>query len=261
MRNGFTLVELSIVLVILGLLTGGILAGKSLIRSSELNSVLTEYKRYVAGVQTFRDQYNGLPGDITTATRAWGDQATGTGACADAGIPDGSPGTCNGNGDGTVAGNTSNERFRFWQQLALAGMIEGSYTGIAGSGGSQHHVPGQNCPASKLSNTGWTVDSHVNTYAGDGNNLWSWTVNTAPGHMFKMGYAATNDETYDPAFTQEEIWNMDKKIDDGKPGLGKVWTRYWANCTDAADRDSAATANYKFTSTDKQCAPYFVRAF
>lgn len=102
MDRGFSLVELSIVLVILGLLTGGILAGQSLIRAAELRSVITTTDRYQAAVYSFRDKYFALPGDMRNATSFWGDQATGPSACADAGITDGTPGTCNGNGDGLI---------------------------------------------------------------------------------------------------------------------------------------------------------------
>ena len=53
MTKAFSLVELSIVLVILGLLTGGILAGQNLIRAAELRSVITEFKTYQTAVMTF----------------------------------------------------------------------------------------------------------------------------------------------------------------------------------------------------------------
>lgn len=259
--RAFSLVELSIVLVILGLLTGGILAGQSLIRAAEMRSIPTDYQRYVTAVQTFRDKYMALPGDMANATRFWGDQATGTGACADAAVADGSPGTCNGNGDGRVAGTTSNERFRFWQQLAMAGLIEGSYTGIAGSGGAEHHIAGQNCPAGKISNTGWVADSAFAAFAGDG-YLWSWSLEEAPYHEFKTGAPATNTEYYNRAFTAEEAWGVDTKIDDGKPGLGKVWVRFWDECTNATAHTQKATAEYSFTeASGRQCAFYFVRAF
>lgn len=69
--RGFSLVELSIVLVILGLLTGGILAGQSLIRASELRSVSTELQRYSSAIYSFRDQYMALPGDMLNATSFW----------------------------------------------------------------------------------------------------------------------------------------------------------------------------------------------
>ncbi len=72
MRHGFSLVELSIVLVILGLLTGGILAGKSLMRASELRAVSTEYQRYLTAAQSFRGKYFELPGDFSKAQSFWG---------------------------------------------------------------------------------------------------------------------------------------------------------------------------------------------
>ena len=72
MRSGFSLVELSIVLVILGLLTGGILAGQNLIRAAELRSVTTQFQNYHAAVMTFRDKYFALPGDMANAEDFWG---------------------------------------------------------------------------------------------------------------------------------------------------------------------------------------------
>ena len=89
MQRGFSLVELSIVLVILGLLTGGILAGQSLIRASELRAVSTEFQRYVAAVNTFRDKYFMLPGDMSNATAFWGEDA----AQCDTAAADGTPGS------------------------------------------------------------------------------------------------------------------------------------------------------------------------
>ena len=71
-RSAFSLVELSIVLVILGLLTGGILSGQSLIRAAELRSVTTEYSRYTAATYSFRDKYFALPGDMSNAESFWG---------------------------------------------------------------------------------------------------------------------------------------------------------------------------------------------
>ena len=62
LKRAFSLVELSIVLVILGLLVGSVLAGQSLIRAAELRSVATEYNKYVTASRTFRDRYFGLPG-------------------------------------------------------------------------------------------------------------------------------------------------------------------------------------------------------
>jgi len=65
---GFSLLELSIVLVIIGLIAGGIVAGSSMIRAAELRAVLTELTQYQTATNTFRDKYLGLPGDLRNAT-------------------------------------------------------------------------------------------------------------------------------------------------------------------------------------------------
>ena len=71
MRKGFSLVELSIVLVILGLLVGGVLSGQSLIRAAELRAATQEYQRYYTATQTFRDKYFAIPGDFNNAQAFW----------------------------------------------------------------------------------------------------------------------------------------------------------------------------------------------
>jgi prepilin-type N-terminal cleavage/methylation domain-containing protein len=156
MRRGFSLVELSIVLVILGLLTGGILAGQSLIRAAELRSVVTEYQRYTTAVQSFRDKYLALPGDMTNAERFWGTAHATDATCIT--TSSGSVTTCNGDGDGQVEAVTtrSNETFRFWQHLANAGLIEGSYTGVAGPLSYLDALSATNVPSGRLTNAVWT---------------------------------------------------------------------------------------------------------
>ena len=150
-RCGFTLVELSIVLVILGLLVGGVLTGQSLIRAAELRAVSKEFQTYQTAAMSFRDKYFGLPGDITNATAFWGQNTVCGGGAA--------TGVCNGNGDGIVndagVANGTNEVLQFWTQLALAGMIEGSYTGIAGPTHGNDSTAGINVPRSKISSVGW----------------------------------------------------------------------------------------------------------
>lgn len=151
LQQAFSLVELSIVLVILGLLTGGILAGQSLIRASELRAVSTESSRYLTAAQTFRDKYFAIPGDMSNATKFWGDDND---VCPDAAVTNGTPGTCNGNSDGYVREpGTTNEMMRFWQHLALTGLLEGSYSGVEGSVGNWYDATaGVNVPKSKLNN-------------------------------------------------------------------------------------------------------------
>lgn len=68
MKAAFTLIELSMVLVIIGLLIGGILVGKDLIKSSENRAYVSQLVKYTAAVNTFKTKYNCLPGDCANIT-------------------------------------------------------------------------------------------------------------------------------------------------------------------------------------------------
>ena len=63
-QAGFTLVELAIVLVIIGLIVGGVLVGQDLIKAATVRSTVTDIEKYNGAVTTFRSKYNGLPGDL-----------------------------------------------------------------------------------------------------------------------------------------------------------------------------------------------------
>lgn len=259
MSRAFSLVELSIVLVILGLLTGGILAGQSLIRAAELRSITTEYNRYVTAIQTFRDKYLAQPGDMPNATRFWS-RLQNTADCTSASASTvGSPGTCDGNGNALIEygpnASESNEVFQSWRQLALAGIIEGSYSGIAGSGSRSHHIAGTNSPVSKMSRTSWElrylgpISASAELFASD------------YGTLLTVGAIRANTGPIDPILKPEEAWNIDTKIDDGRPAYGRVIARYWNNLCASADDGSSADndlqASYRLTDTSLQCALHF----
>lgn len=250
--NGFSLVELSIVLVILGLLTGGILAGQSLIRAAELRSISTDIARYQTAIYTFRDKYMALPGDMRNAGRFWGMANTaGTGGeCADpytnAGI---GTQTCNGNGDGLVAASSAAyERHRAWQQLANAGLIEGSYTGLPGSGGNGHVAIGTNAPASRLSNAGYSL-----YYWNDG-AVDAGVYSRDYGNMMSFGAASTTSITESAIIKPEEMWGVDTKLDDGRPAYGKIISRNATSRPNCVTSDTASTATYLLTSSTVGCS-------
>ncbi len=253
MRHAFSLVELSIVLVILGLLTGGILAGQSLIRAAELRSVTSEYNRYTAAVNTFRDKYMSLPGDMLKATDFWN-----TGTCpGTSATPSTTMATCNGNGDGNIVPSvsTANENFRFWQHLANAGLIEGSYSGVANSttAANPYALIGTNVPPSKLSNAGWSAH-YYGTFAISSTVYFEGSY----GNVLLFGAQLATDLTQVAALRPEEAWNIDTKLDDGKPGTGAVRIREdQTACHDAGTSNAVAlsgTANYALNTSTIACA-------
>ena len=245
--RAFSLVELSIVLVILGLLTGGILAGQSLIRASELRSHTTDIQRTQAALNTFRDKYFALPGDFRDATKFW-TSLGGTGSdatCQDLAAT--GQATCNGNGDGRIDTSTTvtyDERFRIWQHLANAGLIEGAYTGkTAGASGTFTTAAGSNVPA-------WKANTIADiTYTGAGATSFRMDAAQA-GTILCFRAAATGVQPLTPS----ENWNIDVKMDDGKPGTGLIigakntWSALGCSTTDVS-----ATAEYSLTNPAKIC--------
>ena len=106
---GFTLVELSIGLVIIGLVIGGVLVGKDLIRAAEVRSISAQKEATVTAVYTFKNKYNGLPGDLKDAQTFFG-------AAADCTAAQTTLATCNGDGNSLldnswIYGTVGNEYF------------------------------------------------------------------------------------------------------------------------------------------------------
>jgi prepilin-type N-terminal cleavage/methylation domain-containing protein len=248
-KQAFSLVELSIVLVILGLLVGGILSGQALIRAAELRAVNTEYSRYVTALQTFRDKYFAIPGDMANAITFWGAASGGCPTGARTGTQ-----TCNGNGD-VIVHEAQQEHFLFWQHLANAGLLEGSFSGRSGPADTYYDVvAGTNAPASKLSRGIWTVRTFTAPQTGNPN----WFDGTYGNHFGLGAKQVWNDSVL---LKPEELWNMDTKFDDGRPGIGKVVAYNWSTCTTATASSQTTTAAYALTTNSVQCVGIFPNAF
>ena len=120
-QNGFTLIEIAIVLVIIGLLLGGVLKGQELINQAKIKKVTNDFESMAAMVYAYQDRYKKLPGDDNQAVSRWGAATTKDG-----------DGNSNLNKGTTVMDfdsvTTDDEPRLFWQHMRLAGFIAGDTT-------------------------------------------------------------------------------------------------------------------------------------
>lgn len=116
-QAGFTLVEIAIVLVIIGLLLGGVLKGQELIDSARAKSVATDFRNTATMIAAYQDRFRALPGDDRNAERHFGSQETAKGN---------GDGKIDGLWDSTASDQTASEAAYFWQHLRLANLAPGS---------------------------------------------------------------------------------------------------------------------------------------
>ena len=114
-ESGFTLIELAIVLVIIGLLLGGVLKGQELINSAKVKNMANDFKNAPIYIYGYQDKFKALPGDDAAAATHLGASAT-----VAAG---GTPSLIDGAWDSVT---TSDESILFWQHVRLAGLAPGS---------------------------------------------------------------------------------------------------------------------------------------
>lgn len=208
MQRGFTLVELSIVLIILALGAAGILAAQSAIEQFKLRAVITEQEEIRSAVNAFEQTYDYYPGDFPEAFSFWGV------ACATNAT------NCNGDGDGRVesGGNAAtSEMYPVWTQLTEAGLYPGKYTGVGLGSSDANGDIGVNMPASQFSsNIGMLLIYDDGAYIATGYILKANFIVFAAERTTSPGLPTV------PGFTADEASQVDLKIDDGAPLLGDV---------------------------------------
>jgi prepilin-type N-terminal cleavage/methylation domain-containing protein len=186
-QSGFTLIEIAIVLVIIGLLLGGILKGQELITQGRIRNVSNDFQSVTAALNLYQDRYRALPGDDAGAAARWTINPPAGGAL----------------GNGVIAGNynsaTAGEESRqFWLHLRRAGLVGGAVdddrtppnaaSGVTGVQNGAFGIPGvvvcsNNLPAK--------IAQAIDTQFDDGNSE-TGTVRAAAG----TGAGDTPDENY-----------------------------------------------------------------
>lgn len=218
-QQGFTLIEIAIVLVIIGLLLGGVLKGQELIQNARVRNVIALQDGVKAAFFGFQDRYRGVPGDYLPANAA-------------ANIPGAGTTSCGGDGDSLIedSGTSTTEFVCAWYHLSKAGFISGNYSGTGTD------ADASNSPANPFG--GLLQLIFDNEYAEGSSTGGGGTI--AKTHNIKTG-------TNIPATVLAEI---DRKIDDGTPNTGNFRFSDWQ---DSAPTTCLSTANWQITSTATQC--------
>ena len=213
----FTLVELSIVLVIIGLIIGGVMVGRDLINTATVRSQVSQIEKYNSAVNTFHGKYGCLPGDCAiAATYGLGQNGNGDGAVGGLG--------CCGNTAliGFGCGYCSQgENYDFFYQLQQAGLVNTNATGNAGASYTVAGFKGTFPQAVVLNNVlvipvWW---GNVNLSNGSIDPQW---VDFSNGFFLGFVYDGGGAPFFSSALSPLMAGQIDTKVDDGLPGSGNV---------------------------------------
>jgi prepilin-type N-terminal cleavage/methylation domain-containing protein len=242
-KAGFTLIELSIVLVIIGLIVGGVLVGQDLIKAAEIRATMSQVEKYNTALNTFRGKYNGMPGDLQCAVAfSLGTPFTVGQSASCTGGMTGSAGLGDGNGliEGGSTGATVplGETLVFWAHLSGANLVDGSYGAVGNSAITAAGAtltgtvsnPAQSIPPSRLGRSLYFL-----VYASSGYNYYQLMPVTgmSPG-VYTLG------NTGIPGI---EASTIDGKLDDGNPGTGIVLARSITAVNGTPTVAASATSN------------------
>ncbi len=233
-KSGFTLIELSIVLVIISLITAGIVSGREMIHTSRLTSIANDFVKYETAYNMFIAKYDAIPGDFDEASDYWPGQTE--------------------EGDGNNELDSAGEVVQFWDHLALAGLIEGNYDETITT--ATGYFGGVNMPRSSLDSANFYANAVPIRY------LFTLDV-SAVNDRYQNILGLANEGAFGAStykiLTPEDAKFIDKKLDNAMPGTGKV-IGFSATKTCANNHTLATmtTDTYDVSNTSKTCAPFYI---
>ena len=241
-RAGFTLIELSIVLVIIGLIAGGVLVGRDLIKAAEVRATVGQIEKYNSAVNTFRTKYNAIPGDmLPTDAAAFGLYNTPSA----------------GDGNGLIASNGDNgpnapygEPLIFWRSLSDANLIDGSFGASLIYGWTAYFGnnvdPSNWFPSAKLGRGNYVV-------VGSSNGVNYFGITGIPSIFVNSGGWTALSANLTPI----EAYSIDIKTDDGMPETGTIQAHgvgQGAGTTLLDDLNTSNEPTVASTATAGKCA-------
>ena len=227
--QAFTLVEMSVVITIIGLIIGGVMVGVSLVDRSRKQATISDLQKFDQAIANFNSKYLGYPGDISVGSSIFGDVG-----CSVA---------CNGNGNNIIEfRGPPTEANQAWEHLSLAGLISQYARYNAG------YVIDKNIPSAPVIGAGYWLVNKMQIFVG-------------------ASQSAANSNYFDAGiFTPDDVRYFDDKIDDGRPGTGIIQARtdqygYTNVCIDQnfdASLSDLASANYVMTTKTSDCFMIYV---
>ncbi len=256
--RGFTLVELAIVLVIIGLIVGGVLVGKDLIDAAAVRSQIAQIEQINSAVNTFKGKYGYLPGDIpdpTASSFGFNTRGTAVGEGDGNGIIEAScrltpayaclwiQGTNTYNQGILEIPGVPSEVILFWSDLSKAGLIAGTFTNPtttvdtteSSTPALQDYFPRGKIPGNYLFTwSGGINKSNSNVKKSDGVNYLALAAISEITNFTASGSARLYSYS---GLSVSQAYNIDTKIDDGLPQSGKIlaliptflWPVAWAS--------------------------------
>jgi prepilin-type N-terminal cleavage/methylation domain-containing protein len=217
-RRGFSLIEIAIVLVIVGLLLGGVLKGKELMTAARVRSLAQQQDEIKTAYFGFLDRYGALPGDYAKAS------STITGIAATAACNNG-----NGDGDGLIE-TANNEHTLVWEHLSKAGFLHFVYTCAA----TVDQTTSPKNPYGQYLELVFDAN-----YAG---------ASTVPRNNLKTG----------PQVPSDLLAEMDRKVDDGSALAGSFRAQVGGGVSTTTTECYSAAGVWVSTEPGLNCGGSFV---
>jgi prepilin-type N-terminal cleavage/methylation domain-containing protein len=260
-NSGFTLVEMGIVLVVIGLIITTVLTAQSLIDRVKINSAIDQITKYNLAINTFNTKYKSLPGDIERASSFGIDRPLGLGTIA-RNVAQANGGGQNGNGDfilqdssGTQAA-FDGEIANFWTHLSNVNLVHSRSSQIFNcTGGACSQNADYGYPLFPVGEgiIAMSVEKLLYYAIGIGPSLSAGLDDVNEGTANSIAHES---------LTPEEASGIDLKLDDGMPGSGaiQIFSDYengdWVleSTLSSTDCATALGSDYNLIITTRVCA-------